>query len=113
MKTTKTDLQFGDIILINYPTLGKGKFKKRPFLVLQEDQDDILSCTISSRLDQQNTQDIILRKDNKNKLATDSVLKMNKITPLHKNLLHKKIGSLEDKDKKVVKHQLIEMMKAL
>jgi len=113
MQITDDTLTFGDIILINYPSSQHKAATKRPFLILKNEPDDLLSCFISSRIDSREQGDIILKKDNKNNLATSSVLKPRKLYSINKGLLYKKIGSLKPSDRKKVKEELIKQMKSL
>ena len=82
-------------------------------MILRESKDDVLVSVISSLLQNKTEEDVLLKKDKKNHLATDSVLKTRKITPLHRSLIYKKIGTLTEEDKQAVKKQLVELMKSL
>jgi mRNA interferase MazF len=101
-----TKFVFGDIILINYPFSDLTEYKKRPCLVLTENRDDVLVVFISSKIENKENEDLIIKKDNENNLIVDSLLKLFKINNIHKNLIYKKIGELNVKQKAFVKLNL-------
>jgi len=111
MKTTK--FNFGDIILISFPFSDLISFKKRPCLVLKEHQQDVLVIFISSQLKQGSIDDILVKKDSINNLATDSLIKVWKINVLHKSLIVKKIGNLDKGNKSLLKNQLLNFFSKL
>ncbi len=105
MKTTK--FSFGDIVLVSFPFSDLTSFKRRPCLILKEHEQDVLVIFISSQLNKESGHDFILRRDNINNLAVDSVVKIWKINILHKSLILKKIGFLSKDNKIVLKNKLI------
>lgn len=113
MNNTENTLKFGDIILINYPSNNIILTTKRPFLVLEEYQNNLLVCAISSRIDHQEQSDIIIKSDKENQLVTTSLVKSRKIITISKSLIHKRLGTLKKKDKALIKTSLLELIKAL
>ena len=105
MKTTK--FSFGDIVLVSFPFSDATSFKRRPCLILKEHEQDALVVFISSQLNQKSQHDFILRMDNTNNLAVDSLVKIWKINVLHKSLIFKKIGFLGKEDRVALKSKLI------
>lgn len=108
-----SDLQFGDIIVIEYPYTDYSDSKKRPCLLLKDDREDMLVCFISSQLDLRSQHDIIIKKDSQNHLRADSMIKIGKINVVHKLFFHKKIGTLPEHNKQEVKNALLQFVESL
>ena len=76
-----SNFQCGQIWLVNFdPSFGHEYKKVRPALIIQnneyiESSDLLTVIPISSQLTNQTELDILLRKDAKNRLMTDSLLK--------------------------------------
>ena len=88
----------GDIYLVNFdPSVGREYKKVRPALVLQNQTSIktspfITVMPISSKIDRWNPPDILVPKDNKNRLMTDSIIKVHQISSFDKQRFIKKIG---------------------
>ena len=106
-------LQFGDVILINFPFTDFSEYKKRPCLVLKENRDDILVCFISSRIDKREKDDLIIKMDAVNKLKQDSILKVWKINTVHKAMFDRVLGRLSDSDIAEVKKYLLALIRSI
>jgi len=58
-----------DIILVNYPFSDFGTYKKRPCLVLKQNLDGVLIVFISSRIDKQRSDCILIKCNKTNNLV--------------------------------------------
>lgn len=112
MKIFKS-FSFGDIILIDYPFSDLTQTKKRPALVLKEDQEDILIVFISSQPLKESASDFEMLKDTFNNLVVDSTLRISKINVLHKKLVYKKIGHTSNEQKEKIKRHLLTFFESL
>ena len=112
MKDINT-LNFGDIILVNYPFSDFGTYKKRPCLVLKQNLDDILVVFISSKIDKTKTDCLLVKSNKENNLARDSIIRLTKINTVHKDLIYKKIGVLSNSFKNDIKSQLLKVIEEL
>ena len=91
-------IKFGEIYLVKfYPSTGKEFSKMRPAMIIQmEDISKTSPCVtvlpISSQTKNLGLDDIYLPKDEKNRLAKDSIVKVHQISSFDKKRLIKKIG---------------------
>ena len=90
---------FGDIYYVEYnPSVGHEYRGKRPAIVIQEEKISSLSSVITvmpltSQLNQLRQSDVLIQKDDKNRLTLDSVIKVNHINSFDKQRFQFKIGS--------------------
>ena len=73
------NLVFGDIVIADLPYTDNSKTKIRPVLILSKDRDDYLLMKISSIVEKKETHDLIIIRDEENKLEGSSVFKTRKI----------------------------------
>ncbi len=99
-----------DIILISIPFTDLSERKIRPALILAKIKDDLLCCFISSNLETETKHDLVVKKDNKNNLKVDSVIKCGKLFTLHKSLVEWKIGRLDERDYELTARKLIKLI---
>lgn len=99
-----------DIILISIPFTDLSERKLRPALVLATVQEDLLCCFISSRLENKTDHDVLIKKDNKNNLKVDSIIKCGKLFTLHQSLAEWKLGRLDKGSYKSVVGKLTELI---
>lgn len=92
--------KFGDIVLTNFdPSVGREYKKVRPAIVIQEERVNRYSpyftiMPISSKVENLQEHDIYVSKDIKNKLMSDSVIKVTQITSFDKTRFFMKIGQI-------------------
>ncbi|MBU1032567.1 MAG: type II toxin-antitoxin system PemK/MazF family toxin [Patescibacteria group bacterium] len=90
----------GDIFLVNFdPSVGREYKKIRPALILQHESSAkkspyVTVMPMSSRIDNWNLPDILVPKDNKNRLMTNSLIKVQQISSFDKKRFIKKIGAV-------------------
>jgi len=99
-----------DIVLINIPFTDLSDKKLRPALILANVQDDLLCCFISSILESETKNDVILKKDKTNNLKVDSVIKCGKLFTLHSSLVEWKIGVINKKIYDQVAEKLMQLI---
>ena len=90
----------GKIVLVPFPFTDFSASKLRPALVLYEGDRDVVVAFISSKIPPQPTEsDVIITKNHPEfpltGLKVDSVIKLDKIATLSKNLIIGEIGELE------------------
>jgi mRNA interferase MazF len=96
------EIIFGGIYLVNFdPSVGSEYQKVRPALVIQS--NEITACSslvtvmpISSKIEKKNPDDILIRKNNSNKLLSDSLLKVQQISSFDKKRFIHVIGKVDD-----------------
>ncbi len=103
----------GKIVLIPFPFTDLSASKLRPALVLHEGDRDVVVAFISSKISPQPTEsDVIITKNHPEfpltGLKVDSVIKLDKIATLSKNLIIGEIGEVgktirEEVNKKLYK----------
>lgn len=93
-----SNFQCGQIWLVNFdPSFGHEYKKVRPALIIQnneyiESSDLLTVIPISSQITKPTDLDILLRKDAKNRLMTDSLIKMKQISSFDKRRFIKLVG---------------------
>lgn len=91
-------ISFGDIYLVNFePSFGREIKKTRPAIVIQEAKISEASSYVtvmpmSSQIDKLRQIDIFIQKDDKNRLTSDSVIKVRHISSFDKSRLLHYIG---------------------
>ena len=93
------NLSFGDIVLINFdPSTGREFKKIRPAIFLQDPQVSKYSpyltvMPISTKIQNFGPQDVFIPKDHKNKLVSDSVIRVHQISSFDRRRFIKIIGN--------------------
>jgi len=95
-------LVFGDIVLLKFPFTDGKSYKKRPALIINDDDDgDIIVCRITSQIyDTKN--DYYLDSWRDAGLKLPSVVRVHKIATLEKSLFETKMGKLDELSKKSI-----------
>jgi len=99
----------GDIILVPFPFTDLSGNKLRPALVLVEEEDDVIAAFISTILKQRLNSDFLIKKNDKNSLKKDSLLKLNKLATLSHDLIKGKIGEISNEELKEIDKKLLEL----
>lgn len=100
----------GDIVLIPFPFTDLTGVKTRPALILAVFDSTLIVSFITSRLKWQAKSDISIVPDEQNGLKKPSVIRLNKITTLDKELIIGKLGSLAKDDLKNINEELASML---
>ena len=91
-------MKFGDIYLVNCdPAVGHEYRKIRPAVVIQMEEVDkvspvVTTMPVSSQVEKFNSNDIFVEKDNKNRLAKDSIIRVQHISSYDRSRFISKIG---------------------
>ena len=101
----------GDIILVPFPFTDLSGSKLRPALVLVEEGDDVIAAFISTILRERFDNDYFVKKSEKNSLKKDSLIKLNKLATLSRDLVKGKIGELSADDLIEIDKKLINLFK--
>lgn len=99
-----------DIVLINVPFTDLSEVKLRPALIIGKIQDDFLCCFISSNATVRGRYDVFVKKDGKNNLKADSIIKCGKLFTLHNSLIEKKIGVVNSDTYNAVTQKIIKII---
>jgi len=96
-------LNFGNIVLLNFPYTDSKTFKKRPALLIKDSEDgDIIVCRITSKI--YNTKYDVLITDWENAgLMLPTVIRVHKIASLEKSMIHIILGHINTADKNKVR----------
>lgn len=102
-------MKFGDICLVNFdPSIGKEYKKVRPALVVQDESiagksPYVTVMPISSKVDRMSLVDVLLSKDEENKLLADSIVKVQQISSFDKRRIIKVFGEVKSPVRRKVK----------
>ncbi|MFH0989404.1 MAG: type II toxin-antitoxin system PemK/MazF family toxin [bacterium] len=94
------EILFGNIYLVNFdPSIGKEYRKVRPALVIQSNEITqnsplVTVMPISTNVEKPGQDDILLSKDERNRLLHDSVLKTRQISSFDKHRFMHRIGEV-------------------
>lgn len=105
----------GKIVLVPFPFTDLTTAKLRPALVLYEGEKDAVLAFISSKIPVEVSEvDILITKDNpgfiKSGLKVDSVIKLDKIATVLKELIMGELGELDEELRKEVNQKLKKIM---
>lgn len=85
----------GEFVLVPFPFTDLSGSKIRPALVLIETEFDVAVAFVSSQLRRKSETDMIVFPNASNKLKSESVVKLNKLVTLKKQLILGRLGHLE------------------
>jgi len=99
-----------DIVLVDFPFTDLSQTKKRPALVINSlEGENIILCQITTKQRNILKYEILLKKEECiGDIRFDSFIYTDMIFTLHKGLVHRKIGEIEDKK---VKESIIKKIK--
>lgn len=105
----------GKIILVPFPFTDLTAAKLRPALVIYEGEKDVVMAFISSKIPSELSEvDILITKDHtsfrKAGLKVDSVIKLDKIATVLKDLIVGELGEVDEKLKQEVNQKLKRIM---
>jgi mRNA interferase MazF len=101
----------GDIVLTPFPFTDLVGNKIRPAIILIESESSATICFISTQIYFQSDYDFILTPNKTNRLKKESIVKINKIATIDKNLIIGKIGSLNNLETQTLNHALKKILK--
>ncbi len=86
----------GDIVLLPFPFTNLKGFKKRPAVILYNDDIDIVVTFITTKLKWSENTDVLLKPNNDNRLKKISIIRTNKLATLDIELVIGKLGELSE-----------------
>jgi mRNA interferase MazF len=96
-------LNFGNIVLLNFPFTDGKTFKRRPALIINDFNDgDIIVCRITSQI-YKTKKDVYIKNWVKSGLKLPSVIRVHKLATLEKNMVEIVMGEIDDSLKIQVK----------
>ena len=101
----------GDIVLVPFPFTDLTGAKNRPALILAVFEGVIIVSFITSQLKWHEEFDVLIIPDDSNSLKRVSILRLNKIVTLDKDLVLGKLGFLSGDHLINVYQNLVEMFK--
>jgi mRNA interferase MazF len=101
----------GDIVLIPFPFTDLSGVKNRPALVLIDDTSDVTVCFLTTQIKYQSELDIKLEPSTINGLKRTSVIRLNKMATINKDLVLGRLGSMTNAEMKVLNSHLIKLFK--
>lgn len=98
-----------DIILIPFPFSDLSDTKIRPCLVLLESEYDVTVSFITTQRGWHDNNSVAIKPLSTNGLKKDSLIRLNKLATIDKELIMGEIGMLDEADKKIVNQKLKEI----
>ena len=98
------------MVLVSFPFTDLSGSKLRPAFVLAESNQDVLVAFITTQSKWSDEFSIKLTATAINGLKIDSLVRLNKITTLDKNLVFGKLGNLSDMDINQINVGLIKLL---
>jgi mRNA interferase MazF len=98
-----------DIILIPFPFTDLSNTKIRPCLVLLESEYDVTVSFITTQTGWNDNNSVVIKPLSTNGLKKESLLRLNKMATIDKELIMGKIGMLNDAEKKIINQKLKEI----
>ncbi|MBL8017806.1 MAG: type II toxin-antitoxin system PemK/MazF family toxin [Ignavibacteria bacterium] len=100
----------GEIVLVKFPFTDLSGSKLRPAMVLAEREQDVLAAFITTNMNKQNSDEILLEANAVNKLKQDSKLNLFKIAALKKKLVLGRLGNIEGSLLNKIDEKLIQIL---
>ena len=100
----------GDIVLVPFPFTDLSGQKNRPAVVLVVADLDVTVVFMTTQLKWNDALDIMLEPSPTNGLKTTSLVKLNKIATLDKEMMLGKLGSLSQQETMLLNKNLIELL---
>jgi mRNA interferase MazF len=103
----------GDVVLIPFPYTDLTGNKYRPAIILVESEDDVIVCFITSQLKWQSEFDIFINPTEINGLKKPSLIRLNKIATIDKELIVGRLGLLDKGNPELLNENLKHLLKLL
>ena len=103
----------GDVVLIPFPFTDLSSNKTRPAVILIDSDEDVTVCFITTQLKWHSEFDISVQPSDINGLKKVSILRLNKMATLDKDLIIGRLGELEDNYIKLLNQNLIKIFELL
>ena len=102
----------GDVVVVPFPFTDFTSSERRPALVLCQDKDDIILCSITTKK-REDTKDVfITHKDfSEGSLRVESFVRLTRLLTVSKSLILYKIGSLKQEKIEEIANEVCKMLK--
>ncbi|MBZ9779458.1 type II toxin-antitoxin system PemK/MazF family toxin [Psychroflexus sp. CAK8W] len=97
----------GDIVLIPFPFTDLSGSKNRPAVVLISTDEDVSICFMTTQLKWQSDVDVNIQPSKTNGLKKESLIRLNKLATINKNLVLGRLGRLDTNELKKLNVSLI------
>lgn len=88
-------LHFGDIVLLKFPFTDNKTFKRRPALIINDFNGDIIVCRITTQI-YKTSYDVMIDEWKKSGLKLPSVILVHKLPTLEKEMVEMKLGKINN-----------------
>jgi len=99
----------GDIVLIPFPFSDLSGAKNRPAVILIETEEDITVAFITTQIKWSTGFDVLLSPSDLNGLKKVSLIRLNKLATIDKNLVIGRLGSLDDSSISILNINLVKI----
>lgn len=86
----------GDVVLVPFPFTDLSSKKRRPALVLLASEYDVVLAFITTKLFYEEESSIKIKSSDSNGLKKQSLIRLDKLVTLDKELIIGKLGEIED-----------------
>ncbi|SDH09041.1 type II toxin-antitoxin system PemK/MazF family toxin [Psychroflexus sediminis] len=100
----------GDIVLIPFPFTDLSGSKNRPAVVLISTDEDVSICFMTTQLKWQSDFDVNIQPSETNGLKKESLIRLNKLATINKNLVLGRLGGLDTNELKKLNVSLIRIL---
>ncbi|MBZ9787861.1 type II toxin-antitoxin system PemK/MazF family toxin [Psychroflexus sp. CAK57W] len=101
----------GDIVLIPFPFTDLSGTKNRPAIVLISTDEDVTICFMTTQLKWKSKFDVRIKPSEVNGLKKESLIRLNKMATVNKDLVIGLLGHLEEKEVRNLNQSLISILK--
>jgi mRNA interferase MazF len=100
----------GDIVLIPFPFTDLTGKKNRPAVVLINSPDDVTVCFITTQTKWKSSFDIVIEPSQHNGLKKTSIIRLNKIATLDKDLVLGRLGQITVAEVQLLNKNLVSIL---
>ena len=101
----------GDIVLIPFPFTDLSSNKNRPAIILIDSDEDVTVCFLTTQLKWNSKFDISVKPSDLNGLKKESIIRLNKLATIDKELILGRIGVLDPPYIDLLNQNLIRILK--
>lgn len=101
----------GDVVLIPFPFSDFSGAKNRPAVILIETDEDVTVAFITTQLKWKTEFDVLLQSSDLNGLKKDSLIRLNKLATIDKELVIGRLGSIDETSTGLLNKNLIRIFR--
>lgn len=101
----------GDVVLIPFPFSDFSGAKNRPAVILIETDEDVTVAFITTQLKWKTEFDVLLQPSDLNGLKKDSLIRLNKLATIDKELVIGRLGSIDETSTGLLNKNLIRIFR--